>query len=92
VAHELPGNDGCLHNIEAFASRPEAIICLFSQTTHRWSLIKSIRRSMSMPAMQTGTPDPESSIGSRVQKLRGRHPVEAGAEARGMETSPGGAE
>jgi len=45
-----------------------------------------------MPAMQTGTPDPESSIGSRVQKLRGRHPVEAGAEARGMETSPGGAE
>lgn len=52
--------------------------------------------------MQTGTPDPpvvprktanpESSIHYRIPKLRSRHPIQAGVEARGIETSLRGGE
>ncbi len=52
--------------------------------------------------MQTGAPDPcvvpgqvplaESGLYSWASQCRSRHPVEAGAEARGMEASPRGGE
>ncbi len=55
-----------------------------------------------MPLIQTGTPDPcvvpgqaplaESSSYSWASQYGSRHPVEAGAEARGMDTSPRGGE
>ncbi len=57
---------------------------------------------MFAPLIQAGTPDPwvvpgqaplaESSLYSRASQYRSRHPVEAGAEARGIEASPRGGE
>ncbi len=59
-------------------------------------------RSVFAPLIQAGTPDPwvvpgqaplaESSLYSRASQYRSRHPVEAGAEARGIEASPRGGE
>ncbi len=82
VAHQLPGN---------------------AHRQHSGGLLhKPPGRSAFAPLIQAGTPDPfvvsgqtsliESSSYSWASQYGSRHPVEAGAEARGMDASPRGGE
>ncbi len=77
-------------------------MCWCAPTTQQWSFISTTRGSASAPLVQAGAPDPcvvprktplaESRSYSQVSEYGSRHPVEAGAEAQGMDALPRGGE
>ncbi len=82
----------CSHESESKRSP-----CVGAHRQHRGSLLhQPPRRSAFTPPVQAGIPDPwvvpdllaESSSHSWASQYLSRHPVEAGAEARGTDTSP----
>ncbi len=103
VAHQLPGNAGRVSSTQTLSSRPKRSPCVGAHRQHSGGLLhKPPGRSAFAPLIQAGAPDPcvvsgqtsliESSSYSWVSQYGSRHPVEAGAEARGMDASPRGGE
>ncbi len=103
VAHQLPGDAGHVSSTETFSSGPKKSQCTSTHRQHSFGfLYQPPGRSAFAPLMQAGAPDPcvvpgqvplaESGLYSWASQCRSRHPVEAGAEARGMEASPRGGE
>ncbi len=103
VAHQLPGNAGRVSSTQTLSSRPKRSPCVGAHRQHSSGLLhKPPGRSAFAPLIQAGAPDPcvvsgqtsliESSSYSWVSQYGSRHPVEAGAEARGMDASPRGGE
>ncbi len=103
VAHQLPGDAGRVSSIKTFSSGPKKSQCASMHRQHSCGfLYQPPGRSSLAPLIQAGAPDPcvvpgqvplaESSLYSWESQCRSRHPVEAGAEARGMEASPRGGE
>ncbi len=97
VAHQLPGDAGCVSSTKTFSSGPKKSQCASKQWQQSCGC-QSPGRSALLPLIQTGAPDPrvvpgqvpltESSLYSWASQCRSRHPVEAGAE----EASPWGGE
>ncbi len=103
VAHQLPGDAGRVSSTETFSSGPKKSQCASTHRQHSCGfLCQPPGRSAFAPLMQAGAPDPcvvpgqvplaESGLYSWASQYRSRHPVEAGAEAWGMEASPRGGE
>ncbi len=103
VAHQLHGNAGRVSSIKTLSSGPKKSQCASTHRQHSCGfLYQPPGRSALAPLIQTGAPDPyvvpgqvplaESSLYSWASQHRSRHPVKAGAEARGMEASPRGGE
>ncbi len=105
VAHKLPGKAGRVSSFEAFSPRPERPSCASSHRQHIGGLLyKSSGGSAFTPSLQAGASDPslgpgeaaltEGSLYPRAPQSGSRYPVEAVAEAWGMETPPrsGGAD
>ncbi len=103
VAHQLPGDAGRVSSTETFSSGPKKSQCASTHRQHSCGFLYQLPgRSAFAPLMQAGAPDPcvvpgqvplaESGLYSWASQCRSRHPVEAGAEARGMEASPRGGE
>ncbi len=103
VAHQLPGNAGHVSSTQTLSSGPKRSPCVGAHRQHSGGLLhKQPGRSAFMPLIQAGAPDPcvvpgqasliESSSYSWASQYGSRHPVEAGAEARGMDASPRGGE
>ncbi len=103
MAHQLPGDAGCVSGSETFSPGPERLSCVGVHRQHCGGLLyQPPGRSAFAPLVQAGAPDPcvvpgqtplaESSAHSWASQYGSRHPVEAGAEARGMEASPRGGE
>ncbi len=103
VAHQLPGDAGRVSSTETFSSGPKKSQCASTHRQHSCGFFyQPPGRSALAPLIQAGAPDPcvvpgqvplaENSLYSWASQCRSRHPVEAGAEARGMEASPRGGE
>ncbi len=103
VAHQLSGDAGRFSSTQTLSSRPKRSPCVGAQRQHSGGLLyQPSGRSAFAPRIQAGTPDPcvvpgqvtldESSSYSWASQYGSRHPVEAGAEARGMDASPRGGE
>ncbi len=99
VAHQLPGDAGRVSSTETFSSGPKTSQCASTHRQHSCGVLyQPPGRSALAPLVQAGAPGPcvvpgkvplaESSLYSWASQCRSRHPVEAGAEARGMEASP----
>ncbi|KAI2653716.1 PTS system lactose-specific EIICB component [Labeo rohita] len=97
--HKLPGDAGRVSSSETLSPRPERPPCVGLHRQHSGSLLhQPPGRSAFAPLVQTGAPDPcvvpgqtplaESSLCTWASQFESRHPVEAGAEARGMDASP----
>ena len=97
MAYKLLRNVGSVSGSETLSPRPERPSCSCPVRQHIGGLLhKSPGRAAFAPAIQAGSPDPpvvpgeasfiEGDLYPGVFKLGGRHPVEAGAEAQGMET------
>ncbi|KAL0147873.1 hypothetical protein M9458_056832, partial [Cirrhinus mrigala] len=103
LAHKLPGDAGRVPCAEALSPRPERPPCVGPHRQHSGGLLhQPPGRSAFAPLVQAGAPDPcvvpgqtplaESSACPGVSQFGSRRPVEAGAEARGMDASPRGGE
>ncbi|XP_026111570.1 uncharacterized protein LOC113088631 [Carassius auratus] len=101
LAHQLPGDDGCLQSFEALPARPEGPSCAGPHRQYIGGLLHQPSGGSALaPTLQISAPDPpvvsgeitlsEGDVYTRDSEYWSRHPVEAGAEARGMEASPGG--
>ncbi len=93
MAHQLLEDAGHVSSTQTLSTRPEKSPCVGAHpTTQRWSSISITRVSAFVPLVQAGAPDPlaESSSYSWASEYGSRYPVEAGAEARGMDASPRG--
>ncbi|KAI2656770.1 Transposon Ty3-G Gag-Pol polyprotein [Labeo rohita] len=99
LAHQLPRDAGRISSAEIFSSRPQKSPCAGSHRQHSGGLLhQPPRRSAVAPLIQAGAPDPcvvpgqtplpSSSAYSWAFECGSRHPVETGAEARGMDASP----
>ncbi len=101
MAHQLPGDAG--HNLssEVLSLRPERSPCVGVHRQHIGGLLyQPPGRAAFALLVQASAPDPcvvpgqtplvESSAHSWASQYGSRHPVEAGAEARGMDASPRG--
>ncbi|XDV26199.1 hypothetical protein PO909_029966 [Leuciscus waleckii] len=99
LAHQLPRDAGCISGTPTFPSRPQRPSCSSSNRQYVGGLLhKSAGGPEIAPTMQIGTsgssvvPGQTSLSQSYVypwgRKCGSRHPVEAGTEARGMETPP----
>ncbi|KAI2650711.1 Transposon Ty3-G Gag-Pol polyprotein [Labeo rohita] len=102
LAHQLPGDAGRVSCIETLSPGPNRLPCVGLHRQHSGGLLhQPPGRSAFAPLIQAGAPDPcvvpgqtpltESSSCSWASQYGSRHPVEAGAEARGMDASPRGA-
>ncbi len=96
LAHQLPGDAGSFSSIEAFSSRPRRPSCASSHRQYVGGLLhQPPGGSAFAPPVQAGAPDPsvgpgetallEGSVHPWVRQSGSRHPVETGAEARGMD-------
>ncbi len=96
LAHQLPGDAGSFSSIEAFSSRPRRPSCASSHRQYVGGLLhQPPGGSAFAPPVQAGAPDPsvgpgetallEGSVHPWVPQSGSRHPVETGAEARGMD-------
>ncbi len=96
LAHQLPGDAGSFSSVEAFSSRPRRPSCASSHRQYVGGLLhQPPGGSAFAPPVQAGTPDPsvgpgetallEGSVHPWVPQSGSRHPVETGAEARGMD-------
>ncbi len=103
LAHQLPGDAGRVSSTETLPPRPKRSPCVGAHRQHSGGLLhQPPGRSVFTPPLQAGTPDPcvvpgqaplaESSSYSWASQYGSRHPVVAGAEARGMDASPRGGE
>ncbi len=101
VAHQLPGDAGRISSTEVLSPRPERSPCVGAHRQHIGDLLyQPPGRSAFAPLVQAGAPAPcvvpgqtsltESSAYSWAPQYGSRHPVETGAEARGMDASPRG--
>ncbi len=101
MAHQVPGDAGCILSTEILSPRPERSPCVGAHQQHISGLLyQSPTRSVFTPLVQAGAPDPcvvpaqtplaESSAYSWAPQYGSRHPVETGTEARGMDASPRG--
>ncbi|KAI2665260.1 Transposon Ty3-G Gag-Pol polyprotein [Labeo rohita] len=101
VAHKLPGDAGRVSGSETLSPGPKRPPCVGPHRQHLGGLLhQPPGRSAFAPLVQAGAPDPcvvpgqtplaESSLCSWASQLGSRHPVETGAEARGMDASPRG--
>ncbi|KAI2647016.1 Transposon Ty3-G Gag-Pol polyprotein [Labeo rohita] len=99
VAHKLPGDAGRVSGSETLSPGPTRPPCVGPHRQHLGGLVhQPPGRSAFTPLVQAGAPDPcvvpgqtplaESSLCSWASQLGSRHPVETGAEARGMDASP----
>ncbi len=96
LAHQLPGDAGSFSSIEAFSPRPGRPSCANSHRQYVGGLLHQPPRGSALaPPVQAGAPDPsvgpgetallEGSVHPWVPQSGSRHPVETGAEARGMD-------
>ncbi len=103
LAHQVPGDAGHVSSTQTLSPGPKKSPCVGMHRQHSSGfLYQPPGRSAFAPLIQAGTPDPwvvpgqvplaESSLYSWASQYRSRHPVEAGAEARGMVASPRGGE
>ncbi len=103
VAHQLPGDSGHVLSSQTLSSRPKRSPCFGAHRQHSGGILyQPPGRSAFAPLIQAGAPGPcvvpgqaplaESSSYSWASQYGSRHPVEAGAEARGMDASPRGGE
>ena len=101
VAHKLPRDVGSVSSSETLPPRPKGPPCSCPDRQHIGGLLyQPSGGSAFSPALQTGTSDPsmvpgenslsQSYLSPGVFESGSRHPVEAGAEARGVESSPRG--
>ncbi len=102
-AHQLPGDAGHVSSTQTLSTRPKKSPCVGMHRQHSDGfLYQPPGRSAFAPLIQAGAPDhwvvtgqvpvAESSLYSWASQYRSRHPVEAGAEVRGMAASPLGGE
>ncbi|KAL0150783.1 hypothetical protein M9458_053901 [Cirrhinus mrigala] len=103
LAHQLPGDAGRVSSVETLSPRPNRPPCVGAHRQHSGGLLhQPPGRSAFAPLVQAGAPDPcvvpgetplaESSSCPWASQHGSRRPVEAGAEARGMDASPRGGE
>ncbi len=103
VAHQLPGDAGRVSSTETLPPRPKRSPFVGAHRQHSGGLLhQPPGRSVFAPPLQVCALDPcvvpgqaplaESSSYSWASQYGSRHPVEAGAEARGMDASPRGGE
>ncbi len=96
LAHQLPGDAGSFSSIEAFSPRPGRPSCASSHRQYIGGLLHQPPGGSALaPPVQAGAPDPsvgpgetalpEGSVHPWVPQSGSRHPVETGAEARGMD-------
>ncbi len=96
VAHQLPGDVGSFSSIETLSPRPERPSCASTHGQYIGGLLhQPPRGSLLTPPVQAGAADPlvdptetsllEGSFHPWVPQSGSRHPVETGAEARGMD-------
>ncbi len=96
LAHQLPGDAGSFSSIEAFSPRPGRPSCANSHRQYVGGLLHQPPGGSALaPPVQAGAPDPsvgpgetalpEGSVHPWVPQSGSRHPVETGAEARGMD-------
>ncbi|XDV14274.1 hypothetical protein PO909_002450 [Leuciscus waleckii] len=101
MAHKLSRNAGGVPGSETLPPTPQGSPCACPVRQHIGGLLhKPSGGSAFAPLVQAGSPDPsldpretsliEGFVYTGVFKSGGRHPVEAGAEAQGMETPPRG--
>ncbi len=99
LSHQLPGDAGRVSSTQTLFSGLKKSPCVGTPRQHSSGfLYKPPGKSAFAPHIQAGAQDPcvvpaqvplaESSLYSRASQYRSRHPVEAGAGARGMEASP----
>ncbi len=103
LAHQLAGDAGCVSGSETLSPRPKRSPCVGAHRQHSGGLLhQPPRRSAVTPPVQAGVPHPcvvpgqtplaESSLHPRASQCGSRHPVEARAEAQGMDASRRGGE
>ncbi|KAI2648975.1 Transposon Ty3-G Gag-Pol polyprotein [Labeo rohita] len=103
VAHKLPGDAGRVSGSETLSPGPKRPPCVGPHRQHLGGLLhQPPGRSAFASLVQAGAPDPcvvpgqtplaETSLCSWASQLGSRHPIETGAEARGMDASPRGGE
>ncbi len=103
VAHQLARDVGHVSSTETLLPRPKRSPCVGAHRQHSSGLLHKLpRMSVFMPPVQASVPDPwvvpgqtllaERRSHSWVSQYGSRHPLEAGAEARGMDASPRGGE
>ncbi|KAI2644052.1 Protein P [Labeo rohita] len=101
LAHQLPRDAGRISSAEVLSPRPQRSPCAGPHRQHSGGLLyQPPGRSAVVPLIQAGAPDPcvvpgqtplsSSSSHSWAFENGSRHPVETGAEARGMDASPRG--
>lgn len=101
MAHKLSRDVGSVSGPETFPPGPKRPPCSCPDRQHIGGLLyQPPGGSAFSPALQAGTSDPsvvpgenslsQSYLSPGVFESGGRHPVEAGAEARGVESSPRG--
>ncbi len=97
VAHQLPGDAGSFSSVETLSPRPERP-CASTHRQYASGLLHQLPRwSALAPPLQAFAPDPpvgpgetalpEGSLHPWVPQSGSRHPVETGAEARGMDAT-----
>ncbi|XP_058653777.1 uncharacterized protein LOC131553263 [Onychostoma macrolepis] len=103
MAHQLPGDAGRVSSTETLSDGPKRSPCVGAHRQHRCGhLHQPPGRSVFAPPLQAGAPEPcvvpgqiplaESSSHFWASQYGSRHPVETGAEARGMDASAQGGE
>ncbi len=103
IAHKLSGNASGLQGSEELSPRSQRSPCPNTSRQYVSGLVfEPSGGSEVTPSVQIGTPDPpvvqgetvvsQSDVCPRGPESGSRRPVEAGVEARGMETSPRGGE
>ncbi len=101
MAHQPPGDVGCISCSQEFPNRSQGPPCACPLRQHIGGLLhKSPGRFGVTSTLQTGVPNPPvvpkevvvsaSNLHPGGPQYRSRHPVETGAEARGMEAPPRG--
>ncbi len=101
MAHQPPGYVGCISCSQEFPNRSQGPPCACPLRQHIGGLLhKSPGRFAVTSTLQTGVPNPPvvpkevvvsvSNLHPGGPQYRSRHPVETGAEARGMEAPPRG--
>ncbi len=101
MAHQPPGDVGCISCSQEFPDRSQGPPCACPLRQHIGGLLhKSPGRFEVTSTLQTGVPNPPvvlkevvvsaSNLHPGGPQHRSRHPVETGAEARGLEAPPRG--
>ncbi len=99
MAHQPSGDVGCISSSQEFPSRSQGPPCGCPPRQHIGGvLLKSPGGFAVTSTLQTGVPNPpvvpwevvvsSNSLHPGGPQYRSRHPVETGAEARGMEGPP----